>query len=58
MEIILHLLSIVGAFVVVIGIASVIGYVDQKKWIKHNWQIGLVSLIIALSVVALASLIK
>ena len=58
MKIILYLLSIFGAFIILIGIASIIGYLDKKNCIKHEWQAGFVLLIIALSIISLAILFK
>ena len=58
MKIILYVLSIIGAFIILIGIASIIDYLDKKNCVKHEWQVGLILLIIALSIVALAILIK
>ena len=57
-KMIFYIFSIVGAFIVLIGIASIIGYLDKKNCIKHKWQVGLILLIIALGVIALANIIQ
>ena len=58
MKIILYLFSIVGAFIILIGIGTIIDYLDKKNCVKHEWQVGLILLVIALSVIALAEIIK
>jgi uncharacterized membrane protein HdeD (DUF308 family) len=55
MEIISYLFSIVGAFIVLLGIGSIISYLDKKNCVKHGWQAGLILLVIALGIIALAN---
>ena len=57
MQIVSYLFSIVGAFIVLIGISTIFGYLNEKNFIKHEWQVGLILLIIALSIISLAKLI-
>ena len=57
MQIVSYLFSIIGAVIVLIGIGTVLGYLEEKNLIKHEWQVGLILLIIALSIIALAKLI-
>lgn len=57
-NIVLSLFSIVGAFIILIGIGTIVNWLEEKNLVKHDWQVGLISIIIALSIVALAILIK
>ena len=57
-SIVVWLFSIGGAFIILIGIGAIFGYLEEKNWVKHEWQVGLILLIIALSIIALAKLIK
>ncbi len=52
------LFATIGAFIIVIGIGTIIGYLEDKKFIKHTWQAGFILLIIALGIIALSKLIK
>ena len=57
MKILLYLLSIVGAIIILIGIGTIIEWLENKNLVKHTWQAGLIFLIIALSIIALAKII-
>ena len=50
------LFATIGAFVIVIGIGTIIGYLENKNFIKRTWQASLILLIIALSIIALAKI--
>ena len=58
MKIFLDIFSIVGAFIILIGIGTIIEWLENKNLVKHTWQASLVLLIIALSIIALATIIK
>ena len=58
MEILSYLFSIIGAVIILVGIGAIFGYLEEKNLVKHKWQIGLVLLIIALSLISLAGLIN
>jgi uncharacterized membrane protein len=52
------LFSIGGAIIILIGIGAIFGYLEEKNLVKHEWQAGLILLIIALCILALANLIN
>lgn len=43
---------IIGAIIILMGIGEVIRYLNEKNFIKHTWQVGLIFIILVISIIA------